>query len=78
MLAILGLSREATLLTCVVVAIVALVVLVARFKLNAFIALMLATLFVGLCSGMPPFVITTVDEEAVRIFEAWVRSLKSD
>ena len=37
MLAILGLSREATLLGCTVLTIVALVVLVARFKLNAFV-----------------------------------------
>jgi GntP family gluconate:H+ symporter len=54
MLAILGMSREATLLGCTVLAIVALVVLVARFKLNAFLALMLASLFVGISSGMPP------------------------
>jgi GntP family gluconate:H+ symporter len=54
MLGILGLSREVTLLSCTVLAIVALVVLVARFKLNAFLALMLASLFVGISSGMPP------------------------
>ncbi len=54
MLGLLGLSREATLLGCTVLAIVALVVLVARFKLNAFVALMLASLFVGIASGMPP------------------------
>ena len=65
MLAILGLSREATLLTCVVAAILALVVLVARFKLNAFIALMLATLFVGLCSGMPPMRVAKAFQEGL-------------
>lgn len=52
--ALLGLSREATLLACAGIAIIALIVLVARFKLNAFLALILAALFVGLCSGMPP------------------------
>ena len=65
MLAILGLSREATLLGCVVVAIAALVVLVARFKLNAFIALTLASLFVGLCSEMPPLKVAEAFQEGV-------------
>jgi GntP family gluconate:H+ symporter len=65
MLAMFGLSHEATLLLCTVLAIVALVVLVARFKLNAFIALMLATLFVGLCSGMPPLRVGKAFQEGV-------------
>src|SRR5687767_1482959 len=65
MLGILGLSREATLLGCTVVAIVALIVLVARFKLHAFIALMLAALFVGLCSGMPPVRVAKAFQEGV-------------
>src|SRR5260370_42290185 len=34
------------------VAVVGLILLIARFKLNAFIALMIASLFVGVCSGM--------------------------
>jgi GntP family gluconate:H+ symporter len=54
MFGFLGVSHEAMLLLWTALAILALVVLVARFKLNAFLALMLATLFVGLCSGMPP------------------------
>ena len=41
------------LLLLALVAIVGLVILVARFKCNAFIALMLASVFVGLGSGMP-------------------------
>src|SRR5258705_4128972 len=65
MLGILGLSREATLLGCTVLAIVALVVLVARFKLNAFIALMLASLFVGLCSALPPMKVAKAFQEGV-------------
>jgi gluconate:H+ symporter, GntP family len=40
------------LLLYALIAVVALVVLIARFKLNAFIALVLASLFVGVCSGM--------------------------
>lgn len=48
-----------------VLAIVALVVLIARFKLNAFIALMLASLFVGLCSSMPPLRVAKAFQEGV-------------
>jgi GntP family gluconate:H+ symporter len=40
------------LLVYALVAIVGLIVLIARFKLNAFLALVLASLFVGVCSGM--------------------------
>ena len=65
MLGILGLDRDATLLGCTGAAIVALIILVARFKLNAFIALMLATLFVGLCSGMPPLRVAKAFQEGV-------------
>src|SRR5215211_6134593 len=54
MLALLGMTHEATLLTATFTAIVGLIILVARFKLNAFLALILAALFVGLCSSMPP------------------------
>ena len=36
------------------IAVAALIVLIARFKINSFVALMLASLFVGLCSGMKP------------------------
>lgn len=45
-------SHSTSLLLFAFLAIVGLVVLVARFKLNSFIALALASLFVGLCSGM--------------------------
>jgi len=65
MFAIFSLSREATLIGCTVFAIVALVVLIARFKLNAFIALMLASLFVGLCSSMPPLRVAKAFQEGV-------------
>ncbi len=47
-----GLSHDGSLLTFVLAAVIGLIVLVARFKLNAFLALILASLFVGLCSGM--------------------------
>src|ERR1041385_6281979 len=40
------------LLLYVLLAVIGLVVLIARFKVHAFIALSLASLFVGLCSGM--------------------------
>src|SRR5205823_15098012 len=47
-------SHNASLLLIGLIAVAALVVLVARFKINSFVALMLASLFVGLCSGMKP------------------------
>src|ERR1043165_3537303 len=65
MLAILGLSRETTLLGSSAVAIIALVVLVARFKLNAFIALMLAALAVGLLAGMRPLAVAKAFQDGV-------------
>src|ERR1044071_4041188 len=65
MFAIFSLNRNATLITCTVFAIVALVVLIARFKLNAFIALMLASLFVGLCSSLPPLRVAKAFQEGV-------------
>ena len=40
------------LLLYALIAVVGLVILIARFKLNAFLALVLASLFVGICSGM--------------------------
>src|ERR1051325_9635208 len=65
MLGILSVSREASLWSCTVVAIVALIVLVARYKLNAFIALMLASLFVGAGAGMPPARVAKAFQEGV-------------
>lgn len=47
-------SPHTGLLLIVVVAVLGLIVLVARFKVNSFVALMLASLFVGVCSGMKP------------------------
>lgn len=47
-----GLSHEISLLLVALSAVIGLIVLIARFKLHAFIALILASLFVGLCSGM--------------------------
>src|SRR5437016_2907896 len=45
-------SQNASLLLVALGAVLGLILLIARFKLNAFIALMLASLFVGVCSGM--------------------------
>ncbi|MBM3838772.1 MAG: permease DsdX [Verrucomicrobia bacterium] len=47
-----GLSHNASLLLYTLIAIVALILLIAKVKLNAFVALILASLFVGLCAGM--------------------------
>ena len=46
-------QSQAALLGVTVAAIAGLVILVARFKLNAFIALILASLFAAICSGRP-------------------------
>ena len=37
-----------------VIAVVGLIVLIARYKVNSVIALVLASLFIGLCAGMEP------------------------
>lgn len=47
-----GLSHETSLLGFALLAVIGLVVLIARFKLNAFVALILASVFVGMCSGL--------------------------
>jgi GntP family gluconate:H+ symporter len=52
MIAFAAIDPKTSLLFSVAAAVLGLVVLVARFKLNAFLALILASLFVGLCSGM--------------------------
>src|SRR5262245_26939683 len=46
-----GLSHNGSLLLFTLIAVVGLVLFVAKFKLNSFLALILASLFVGLCSG---------------------------
>jgi gluconate:H+ symporter, GntP family len=48
-----GLSHGASLLVVALIAVVGLVVLIARFRLHSFLALTVASLFVGLCSAMP-------------------------
>jgi GntP family gluconate:H+ symporter len=50
---ILGLSHGTSLLMVALIAVVGLVILIARFRMHSFLALIIAALFVGLCSGMP-------------------------
>ena len=52
MTVMLGLTHNQSLLLIAGAAVVGLVFLITKFKLNAFVALVLASLFVGLCSGM--------------------------
>jgi len=52
MLKIPGLSADGSLLVFVLLAIVALIILVAQLKVHAFLALILASVFMGLVSGM--------------------------
>src|SRR5205809_7644601 len=65
MIAALGLSAEASLLLCAALGVIGLVLLIARFKLNSFVALIVASLFVGLCSGMELLKIATAFQEGV-------------
>lgn len=53
------------LLSCALAAVVGLVLLVARFQVNAFIALILASVFLGLCTGMDPSTIGGALQEGV-------------
>ncbi len=46
------LNHASVLLLCALLAVIGLVLLIARFKLNAFVALILASIFVGICSGL--------------------------
>jgi len=46
-------SHDAALLLYAAITVLGLIVLVAKFRLHAFLALIVASLFVGLCSGMP-------------------------
>src|SRR5215510_5670706 len=48
-----GMSKEAFLLLDALIAIVALILLITRLKVHPFIALILASGFLGLVSGMP-------------------------
>ncbi len=52
MSALFGLSQNSSLLLAALVAVAGLVFLIAKLKLNAFVALMVASVFIGLCSGM--------------------------
>jgi heme A synthase len=65
MTSITGLSHDASLLVFALIAVVGLILLIARFKLNAFVALILASLFVGLCAGMGLLEIVTSFQEGV-------------
>jgi GntP family gluconate:H+ symporter len=60
-----GLSQPASLLIYAAGAVALLVFLVARWKLNAFIALVLASLCVGLCAGVRPLDIAKAFQEGV-------------
>jgi GntP family gluconate:H+ symporter len=60
-----GLSHDVSLLVFALIAVIGLILLIARFKLNAFVALILASLFVGLCAGMGLLEIVSSFQEGV-------------
>lgn len=61
----LGLSHNASLLVYTVIAIIGLIVLIAKFKINPLVALILASLFIGLCAGMDLSAILKAFEKGV-------------
>ncbi|SIS02432.1 gluconate permease GntT [Peribacillus simplex] len=62
---IFGLSHNVSLLLFAVIAIVGLIVLIAKFNMNPFVALIVAALFMGLISGMKMPDILTAFQEGV-------------
>lgn len=58
-------DSNAALLGVTLAAIIGLIVLVARFKVHAFIALILASIFVGICSGKPLLPIAKAFQDGV-------------
>lgn len=58
-----GMSHETSLLFYAIIAIVGLIVLIAKFNTNPFVALIVAALFMGLISGMKlPDIVTSFQE----------------
>src|ERR1041384_1234683 len=62
-----GMSHDTALLCYTVVAIVGIIVLVARFKLHAFLALLLASLFVGVCAGTKPIEVAKAFQDGLGV-----------
>src|SRR6266567_3541101 len=60
-------SHNASLLLYTLLSVVGLIFLVSRFKLNSFLALVLASIFVGVCSGMKLTEIAKAFQEGVGI-----------
>ncbi|MBE0342190.1 permease DsdX, partial [Paenibacillus sp. 28ISP30-2] len=48
-----GLSHNASLLTWALITIILLILLIAKFKWNPFVSLLLSSVFLGLVNGMP-------------------------
>ena len=65
MTAIAGLSPNTSLLLCVAAGVLGLIVLIAKFKLNSIVALVVASLFVGVASGMKLPDIATAFQQGV-------------
>jgi GntP family gluconate:H+ symporter len=51
-------NHNTSLLVYTLIAVLGLIVLIAKYKFNSFVALILASIFVGLCAGMKPTAIT--------------------
>ena len=58
-------SHQASLMLITLAAIIGLVIAIGRYRLNAFVALVLASLFVGLAAGMPLANVTKAFQEGV-------------
>ncbi|WP_322905806.1 GntP family permease [Paenibacillus campi] len=65
MYAVFGLSHHTSLLLYAAISIIGLIVLIARFKMNPFIALIVGAVFMGLIAGMPLKTIVSSFQEGV-------------
>lgn len=62
---LLGVSPTTLLLLYALIAVIALIVLIARFKLNPFVVLILVSLATGLAAGMPPAAVVKALQDGV-------------
>ena len=78
----LGMSQHTFLLLDAVVTIIGLIVLITRFKLHPFIALIIASAFLGLTAGMPANLIikfvSSIESAGTNTSGAWRNSGKTN
>lgn len=65
MYSVFGLSHDASLLLYALISIIGLILLIAKVKMNPFVALIVGAVFMGLIAGMPLKSIVTAYQEGV-------------